>query len=162
MKNFFKSNEHRISIITLGLLGLIAFWYGLNKAEMKGAKDPNADETINENSTIDTLIPAGFVLVPIELINAEPLSSLVGATAVVDLYQGTQDLGKKGRRVGSRLKLVRAPKNPNLYAVLVSEKQSEQILAQPGPFFAVIQNHQETGSTVKVPHKSAFEISYQR
>lgn len=158
MKDFLKCHENKIGIATIAILGVVAFWVVSQKATPQDHQSQGDDS----NYTVDTLIPAGYVLIPIELANAEPLSSMVGATAVVDLYSSSMDMKQKGRKIGSRLKLVRAPKNPQLYAVLVKESQSDRVLAQPGPYFAVIQNHKQEGSEIELKHKPQFEISYQR
>ncbi len=158
MKEFLKCHENKIGIGTLVILGLIAFWV----VSQKSAPPENQTQGDDSGFTVDTLIPSGYVLIPIELANADPLSSMVGTTAVVDLYTTSMDAKQKGRKIGSRLKLVRAPKNPNLYAVLVKESQSDQVLAQPGPYFAVIQNHKQEGSEIQLKQKPSFEISYQR
>ncbi|MBL7669346.1 MAG: hypothetical protein JNM39_02560 [Bdellovibrionaceae bacterium] len=158
MKDFLKCHENKIGLATLAILGIVAFWVVSQKTTTQASHSQGEDSAF----TVDTLIPAGHVLIPIELANAEPLASLVGATAVVDLYTSSLDTKQKGRKIGSRLKLVRAPKNPQLYAVLVKESQSDQVLAQPGPYFAVIQNHKREGSEITLKHKAKFEISYQR
>ena len=86
----------------------------------------------------DTYIPAGYALVPIEIQNIESLSSLIGSYAVVDLFSGMP--GGKQQKVGKKLKLLRAPLNPDQFAVLVSEDKVGDLLQQAGPYWAVIQN----------------------
>lgn len=102
--------------------------------------------TKNSYDTVDTVIPAGYVLVPIELQNAETMSSLIGEFAIVDLYTvSLESRTGKGQRVGQRLRLLRAPLNPQLFAVLVPENETKQVLETPGPFVAVIQNRAQAG-----------------
>lgn len=91
--------------------------------------------TENIPESADTYIPDGFVLVPIELQNLDSIASLVGDVAVVDLFQGPLQ-----KRVGKRLKLLRAPLNPQQYAVLIAEADAPQLMRSPGPYWAVIQN----------------------
>lgn len=98
----------------------------------------------------DTFIPAGKVLVPIEIINAESLEGLIGNVGgVVDLFTTSPDGNRKNFKVGDRLKILKAPLNPRQFAVLIDEESSSQILQHQGPFFAVIQNPQQKSGTIK-------------
>jgi hypothetical protein len=107
-------------------------------------KAPKPDAPTNFDS-IDTIIPAGFVLVPIDLQNAESMSSIIGDFALVDLYSIPIGKDNKGQKVGQRLRLLRAPLNRNLFAVLVPENETGPILNHGGSFFAVIQNKDQPG-----------------
>lgn len=156
MRNFLIKSENKILLGTLFALGFIA-WMG---SCQHSTTSTNSEQTALP--AIDTLIPKGYVLVPIELANAEPLSSLIGSTAVVDLYLSSNEKTKTGHKIGSHLKLVRAPLNPQLFAILVRDSESGKILAQPGPYFAVIQNHQQNNSEIRSKDSSKLEISYQR
>ncbi len=105
----------------------------------------------------DTFIPPGFVLVPIELQNSESLSSLIGSYAVVDLFVGGPNA--KHQRVGQRLKLLRAPLNPQQFAVLVPENQVNSLLSVVGPYWAVIQNPSEK-KTGQISEKKKSKVEY--
>jgi hypothetical protein len=98
--------------------------------------------TSEETGAIDTMIPAGHLLIPLELSNAESLSSLSGNFSVVDLYVAG-DRGKKGFKIASAVKLLRAPLNPQQFAVLVREEDSSKIVTHEGPFFAALKNPKE-------------------
>lgn len=114
---------------------------------------PESTEGAPESA--DTYIPDGFVLVPIELQNVDSISSLVGDFAIVDLFQGP--LSKK---VGKRLRLMRAPLNPNQYAVLVADDEVQKLLATPGPYWAVIQNPNQNKKSVIADRKQKSRIEY--
>jgi hypothetical protein len=164
MKSWLVKSELKIALVVFAILGVVAFF--TTESGSNSTKD-NADKSNEVAPAIDTLIPKGYVLVPIELTNAEPLGSLIGSTAVVDLYLSSFEKAKAGYKVGSRIKLVRAPLNPQLFAVLVKDLESEKILAQPGPYFAVLQNHQEAGATIQEQASTKskttkLEITYQR
>lgn len=96
--------------------------------------------------SLDTFVPEGFVLVTLQLINAESIDSMVGPYSLVDLY-AVQPVGESyatkshtpRRPLASHLKLVRAPNNPSLFGVLVSENEPELIHSLAAPVFAVIQ-----------------------
>lgn len=105
----------------------------------------------SELPTVDTLIPLGFVLVPVEITNINSLNGLLSTTGVVDLY--FNEAGKS-IKVGSRLKVIQAPNNPSMYAVLVKESESSMVLNYPGPFIAAIQNNQVQDGNVLQKSKS--------
>lgn len=77
-------------------------------------------------------LPSGFVLVPIEPTNLDSLDSIFGQHGFADLYQ-SEGSGQKGRRIARGVALVRSPRNPRRFAVLVPEGNSaveSQKLAQ--------------------------------
>lgn len=111
-------------------------------------------EVIEEVSA-DTYIPDGYVLVPIELQNSDSLSSLIGAYAVVDLFRGP-----RSQKVGKRLKLLRAPLNPQQFAVLVPEAEVSNLLETPGPFWAAIQNPQQNKAAEIASRSKKSRVEY--
>lgn len=109
-----------------------------------------------DDASADTYIPEGYVLVPIEIQNVDSLSALISNYAVVDLFRGPNS-----RRVGKRLKLLRAPLNPQQFAVLVPEDQVSSLLQTPGPFWAAIQNPQQSkASEIASRKKKKSRIEY--
>ena len=78
---------------------------------------------------------------------------------MVDLYlpQGKNN----SLKVGSKLKILRAPYNPDLYAVLVREQESNKILSHPGPFVAVVQNPNAEGTNLTEISSRKISIEYQ-
>jgi hypothetical protein len=95
----------------------------------------------------DTLIPKGFVLVPIELANLNAVASLINQFGVIDLYGGDSEANSV--QIASRIKILRAPLNPNQYAVLVTEDLSKQIMRYKGPYWAVVQNREAEPVAIK-------------
>jgi hypothetical protein len=126
-----------VSFLALGL-GILLFEYG----SLKNSKIENT-QTIQESP--DTIIPKGYVLVPIELANSEALGSMIDEFAIVDLYAVAMPGEKHGSRVGQKLRLIRAPLNPKTFAVLVPEAEATKIVSSPGPVVAVIQNKNQKG-----------------
>lgn len=142
-----KSNWPLTGFIVLGLVAFVT-------SPSKEISDPL--ETVRAPTSVDTFIPRGHVLVPIELANAESLASLVGDLGgVVDLYLASNDRQKGGLKVGSKLKLLRAPLNPDQYAVLVKDSESPRLLSFAGPFIAVVQNPEEKGTEVTTTSSAA-------
>ena len=104
-KSWIKESKNRTLLIAICTMLLIILL-----VETQVFKNSSPEE---HPESADTYIPAGFVLVPIELQNSESLSSLIGSYAVVDLFVGGP--GAKHQRVVQRLKLLRAPLNPQQF-----------------------------------------------
>jgi hypothetical protein len=108
--------------------------------------------------TIDTHIPSGYSLVPIDLQNAESLSSLMEGFAIVDLFE-TQE-GQKARKVAHHVRLLRAPQDPSQFAVLVQAEQVKKIMGFQTALFASLQNPNQKPlpTTTKVIPKSRIYL----
>lgn len=89
-----------------------------------------------DTTSIDTFIPNGFALVPIEIQNLSTLDSIIGQFAIVDLYnQGSSEI------IAQDLKLIRSPKDPSQFAVLVAQQTANSIVKRSqNPFHIVIKN----------------------
>lgn len=152
--DFLRSNHLIVAFFALGALSLV----------LSHKEQPAEMPTITEKNITspDTFIPRGYVLIPLELTNAESLNSLVGDIGgVVDLYLANTEHQKGGLKVGSKLRLLRAPLNPQQYAVLVKENDSPRLLSHAGPFIAVVQNPDEKGNHVSSAGPSKLRIEYQ-
>ena len=148
-----KNNYFIIGFISLGFFTLLS--YQINSPDIA------QDTPKTEERSVDTYIPSGHVLVPLEIANSESLATILGSFGgVVDLYLATNAGQKSGQKVGSKLKLLRAPLNPNQYAVLIRENESQRLLSYTGPFIAVVQNPKEKGNQVK-SSRSQIKIEYQ-
>lgn len=100
-----------------------------------------------------TAIPAGFVLVPIEVANYESLDSILGKYGVVDLYIPPAEPRGHSIKVAERVKILRAPLNPSHFAVLAPENESSQLVRHDGPFLVVVQNPSAPHGTKFVNHE---------
>ena len=138
--------------LLLSFICLIAVYliFGLKKEEIV-QKQPNI--------YADTYIPNGHVLVPLEIANIDSLSALIDQFAMIDLYVGLPS-DKGSRKIASRIKLIRAPLNPNLYAVLVNESLSSQIMGSSGPFWAVLQNRNSSTIGAVTQNRPSIQIEY--
>lgn len=151
-------------LIKNNLLVAAFFVLGAISVVLSLKEKPNDVPVVTEKNatSADTFIPRGYVLVPLELTNSESLTSLVGDIGgVVDLYLANTEQQKGGIKVGSKLKLLRAPLNPQQYAVLVKETDSSRLLSYAGPFIAVVQNPDEKGNHVTSSGPSKIRIEYQ-
>ena len=97
---------------------------------------------------IDTYIPPGFVLLPVDLNNGPALDGLLSAKGVVDLYTGQPEEGA-AKIAAEAVKIIRSPQNPSHFAVLVPENQAGFLIKGSPSFYAVVQNPQKNGTKIK-------------
>lgn len=142
----FKDKLSKIVFVCLLLSGLSIIF-----SQLSAAKGPTSASSNEPAFSADTIIPAGYVLIPIEVQNLEALSSIVGQYGVVDLFSVAINGQKSGQKVATRLKILRAPLNPNQFAVLTKESSSAELLKFSGPFFVVIQNPDAQERTNTLP-----------
>ncbi len=143
---------------------VIAFTILISVALVSAYTRDNKDTPLDRPMEIDTIIPKGYVLVPLELENKDAISSVIQNFGVIDLFSGNPENGR-ARKIATRLKLIRAPYNPHLFAALVKENLSERIMKESGPFFAVIQNKAEIegeNSIEVTKTKRSISIEYQK
>lgn len=111
----------------------------------------------------DTVIPKGFVLVPVEIANIQAVAGIIDKLGVIDLYSGGTE-EKPSALIASKIKVMRAPLNPSQYAVLAPELLSREIMKHKAPFWAVVQNRDAVNSPGITPIPPAatkhIEIEY--
>ena len=88
---------------------------------------------------VDTYIPKGFVLLPVELSNGPSLDGLLQSRGVVDLYTG-DPARQEAQKAAGAVKIIRSPRNPSYFAVLVPEDKAPFLIRRFQAFHAVIQN----------------------
>ena len=139
--NMLKNNMPSNKILIVSFIALVIVYFSLkNKTDQKVN---NTDNPV----LADTFIPKGYVLVPIELRNMATIKSLIGAYGLVDLYAESEQ--KSNSLVVSKVKIVRAPLNSELYAVLVTDSQASEIIKSPQGFWAAVQNRHNYLDTKK-------------
>ena len=112
--------------------------YGLTRFFTEEKKISSSSKPV----AADTIIPAGMVLVPIELANIESIRGLIHGFGFIDLYLAEE--GKiHRRRIGHKIKILQAPLNHNEFAILVSEELSGTIMKTQGIYTGVVQNRIE-------------------
>jgi hypothetical protein len=87
----------------------------------KHVEKSDESKTQTEVSILDQL-PEGYVLAPIDPVNSDSLDSIFDQHGFADLYQAGP-AGERGRRIARGLPLIRAPRNPKRFAVVVPEQQ---------------------------------------
>lgn len=145
--NYFNLDQEKIkSLKKWGLLfllsGIVALLFELKNSK---AMEPQATDSQSAVSP-DTYLPEGFVLIPLQIANFEALDGLLGSNGVVDLFTVNESTNGASRRVASHIKIIRAPQNPGQFAAVAAEEQADLIVKAGGPFFAVVQNPNQTGT----------------
>src|ERR1035437_10610139 len=74
---------------------------------------PPQEGSKNPRAQVDTYIPKGFVLVPIEVQNYEALDSILGQFGVVDLFQSLSPENPGQHLIARNVRILRAPQNPS-------------------------------------------------
>ena len=134
-------------LISLLLVPLYALVNSSTSSESEG---PAA-----RSGAVDTMIPKGYVLVPLEVENYEAVDSILGHFGVVDLFQ-------RQTLVARNVRILRAPQNPSHFAVLVREGEVKEVLQNGGSFSVVIKPRQKDGTefvkqSAKKRRKFVFE-----
>jgi hypothetical protein len=143
---------------------VIAFTILISVAIVSAYTRDNKESPMERPVEVDTIIPKGYVLVPLDLENRDAISSVIQNFGIIDLFSGNPE-GGRARKIASRIKLIRAPYNPNLFAALVKEELSERIMKETGPFFAIIQNKTELegeNEVETIKPKKSISIEYQK
>lgn len=134
--NFIKSlKENKFLLIAFSVLVLTNIAHFFVK--------PSDSTSVETADDTDTVIPKGYVLIPVELQNFEAISGVIQNFGVVDLYSNNPET-LKSKKIASKIKLIRAPYNPNSFAVLAKEEYSEEVVKFSGNLYAVIQNKKIT------------------
>lgn len=123
-----------VTLISMIVIGL-ASWKSSSKADpLTGNVDIKG---------LDTFIPRGFVLVPIEVDNYEALDSILGKFGLVDLFKAKSE---GGGPIARNVRILRAPQNPSRFAVLVEEARASNILGYQGGIFVVVKPLSQAGT----------------
>lgn len=147
------SNQNKILALSFLVFTIFSLIYSFTR--------PSVTKKEPDKIYADTYIPKGYVLIPIELANFESVSALIDQFGVIDLYAGVpQSAGSV--KIASRVKMLRAPLNPQLFAILISEKDSSSIMKRTGPFWAVVQNRQSFEEKPVQSKNSSVQIEYHK
>ncbi len=141
------------TVAVLSLIPMILAWIAFPQ--------PSTSENSRQGMvSVDTNIPKGFVLVPIEVQNYEALDSILGHFGVVDLFQGDAEKFSQQRLVARNVRILRAPQNPSHFAVLVHEEKVSQVMHRGGMFTVILKRPDETGTEIVDGKKTSRKIIY--
>lgn len=129
--DYLKKHRTKLSALAFLLfLGILSLqWINHNNsAEKHQFEKPEA---------LETYIPLGFTLIPIEILNVEQLQSMIDDRAVVDLFTPGNPLS-----VAKAVKLVRSPMDENVFGILVEDNLAQSIMKYGNQFVVAIKNRQ--------------------
>jgi hypothetical protein len=152
--------KHRTNLtLVIGVCCLVCSALATNFLSKK--EEPQKQlNSVPENA--DTFIPEGYNLVPIQLINAEAIGSIISDFAVVDLYSSSADSAKSSRCVAKNIKLLRAPLNPEHFAILIPDRNTASLFSKGDAFYAVLRNQKDkTAGSMQIDKKQPNGISVQ-
>lgn len=130
-----KHKKHLIHILVI--LFVLILTLILNSKKEQGSKFISKKKLKDKIMRIDTMIPKGFVLIPIEVSNLSTLSEVLSQTATGDLYYRNSN---KSVLVAKFLQILRSPRNPNKISVLAPENIASEIFKYKGPFHVALKN----------------------
>lgn len=116
-------------------LALIVITSVVSMSATTSANPASSDGAV-ERSVLASL-PDGYVIAPIDPTNSESLDSIFDEHGYADLYQATA-ADTRGKCIARGLPLIRAPKNPRRFAVLVSETQAGVLASLNEPVLVVL------------------------
>ena len=99
-------------------LSLIVVGSAISMAKPEATTSP-----VNRETSILDQLPEGYVIAPIDPTNLDSLDSIFDQQGYADLYRAGAD-NERGQRIGRGLPLIRAPRNPRRFAVIVPETQA--------------------------------------
>ena len=137
----FKGGENKKKLVGLVSAGGLCFLMALFQSFSFPVREGAGPEGI------DTYIPEGFVLVPIELSNGLLMKGLVQKKGVVDLY--TADPSRfQAQKAARAVKIIRVPTGDTHFAALIPEGEASYLIQRFQSFYAVLQNPQKTGTRI--------------
>ena len=139
--------DQKNKIIFFFIIGLLLVGYTHIKS--------NPTDSNEDRFQIDTIIPDGYVLIPIKVLNATAIASAIGLHGVANIYSTVA--GEKSKLLFSKAKIIKSINNDEAaFSVLVKESKAHLLSNSEDPFFAAIQNPRaraeetETASTPKI------------
>lgn len=147
----YKNPSDRWMVLLIPLIAALIVFQSCAPSTVKEA-DPTSYEP-------DSLIPKGYVLIPVQLENHQSIESMVGAQSIVNIY-AVKPGQSEGQLLGRNLRMVRAPLNPQQFAVLVPESKVSRFMSQQGNLQAVLQNKVQDSSSEVTSSYSKKTIQY--
>ena len=110
--------------------------------------------------SLDHLVPKGFVLMPLEISNAQDIKNIIGSYGVVDLYAYSKETGLPETLVANVLKVLPPSTEEGAFTALVPEKSAIHLFDYTEGFYAIIQNVAKTKTKIykKQKNKSLIVI----
>ncbi len=144
--------DQKNKIILFFFIGLLLVGYNHIKS------NPSAGS--HDQFQIDTIIPAGYVLIPIMLLNAPAISAAIGSHGVADIYSTVE--GEKSKLLFSKAKIIKSvDTEDSVFSILVKESKAQLLSNYETPFFAAVQNPKAIAIDREAKKEPRVQIIYQ-
>jgi hypothetical protein len=135
---------------------LIATVFALMMKSDNSASPQDSAQVASSEQELDTFIPSGFSLVPIEVINSNGLDSILGRYGMVDLFLENQKTA-----IMKNVRLIRGIRHDGTWAVLVPSQFVQDLLGAGGRFLVSIRSRNNQNSQmIQKSHKTRRAITY--
>lgn len=124
------------------LCGTILFILSFLATELKkNYKKPYAvtNKIQEQDQNLNEMIPKGYMIYPIEVINASSLHAMMGSFAYINLY-APRKRQKGTKLIGKNLKIIRSPKDPEQFALVIKESDYINQLEPQNKYYVTIKN----------------------
>ena len=130
----------KIALVAGLLATMCAIFFDFHSESRAAETSQNGTEV---NDALDTFIPAGFSLVPIEIVNSSGMDSILGRYGAADLF-------KEGQKSAfmRNVRLVRGLDEGGPWAALVPSQYATELLASGGGRFFVAVKGRGNSKTV--------------
>lgn len=144
-----------VGVITLSFITLTCFhlFFGSNK-QLQDAPQESIEAT--------TFIPLNHSLIPIKLVNQNAISSMIENFGWVDLYTVNKRDSeyKKGHKIVKKIRILRAPLDPNQFGIIVPTEFVDPILEKGPRYFATLNKKQFYKSELVINPKGKKRVQY--
>ncbi len=114
------------------------------------------------NTSVDTFIPKGFVLIPIEVANPESLNDIIGDFGYVDLYADrSKSEDPMFKLLVKNIRLLKSPVDSTIIAVLSPESMVKQIVSVNKKFKITIKSKTNKSTELAHQNKPAKRIIFE-
>lgn len=155
MKVFEKIKDKKAVLYIFVISGIMSVIWEYSKNDVEVKKE------IEEMPSADTYVPDGFVLVPIEVQNADSLDAILGNFGVVDLFHPSLEPKGQARLIAKQVKILRAPLDPKKFAVLVPHGQSSALVKIDTPLFVTIHNPKRSQTQFIKTKRTISRVQYE-
>lgn len=152
LKSYFKNPQTRtLAFASAGIFSILIGQVLVNLFTSSETIQQESDYFLSEH------IPEGYSVVPIELINAESIHSLMGPTAYVDLYATEQIMGKR-QILLKNIKMLKMPKAEGQFSLIINDTDSSKIGDLNQPLFAVLKKKKNKKPSKKLNRSRVYKI----
>ncbi len=99
------------------------------------------------NVPVDTFIPRGYVLIPMNIENYENLDSILGSQGIVNIYSKSEEQVEP-TQIATSVRVLRAPNAPEKLSILSPEASAHHFLNPNLKYWVVVQGKTLLGTKI--------------